>query len=149
MSNIKGTIVNIKDFLSNKSVEITIQNSDSDHVVFKLDAERSYCIPDFQREIRWSVENLYELMSDIYSCDKFLGNVILTRHKNNKYYIIDGQQRISMLFMLVHFIKRKYYEEHLDEVYNILKEGTNKANEKANKTLKEVKKAIMIDFFEE
>ena len=45
--------------------------------------------------------------------------------------------------------KRKYYEENLDEVYNILKEGTNKANEKANKTLKEVKKAIMIDFFEE
>ena len=45
--------------------------------------------------------------------------------------------------------KRKYYEEHIEEVYNILKEGTNKANEKANKTLKEVKKAIMIDFFEE
>ena len=45
--------------------------------------------------------------------------------------------------------KRKYYEEHLDEVDNTLKEGTNKANEKANKTLKEVKKAIMIDFFEE
>lgn len=45
--------------------------------------------------------------------------------------------------------KRKYYEEHLDEVYSILKEGTTKANEKANKTLKKVKKAIMIDFFEE
>ena len=45
--------------------------------------------------------------------------------------------------------KRRYYEEHLDEVYSILKEGTNKANEKANKPLKEVKKAIMIDFFEE
>ena len=45
--------------------------------------------------------------------------------------------------------KIKYYEEHLDEVYSILKEGTTKANEKANKTLKEVKKAIMIDFFEE
>ena len=45
--------------------------------------------------------------------------------------------------------KRKYYEEHIDEVYNILKEGTTKANEKANKTLKDVKKAIMIDFFEE
>ena len=45
--------------------------------------------------------------------------------------------------------KRRYYEEHLDEVYSILKEGTNKANEKANKTLKDVKKAIMIDFFKE
>lgn len=45
--------------------------------------------------------------------------------------------------------KRKYYEEHLDEVYNILKEGTKNANNKANKTLEEVKKAIMIDFFKE
>lgn len=44
--------------------------------------------------------------------------------------------------------KRKYYEENMDEVYKILKNGTNKAREKASKTLKEVKKAIMIDYFE-
>ena len=43
--------------------------------------------------------------------------------------------------------KRKYYEEHLDEVYKILEDGTSKAKEKANETLKEVKKAIMIDYF--
>ena len=64
MSNIKGTIVNIKDFISNRVVDIKIQNSDSEEVVFKLDANRSYRIPDFQREIRWSRDNLYELMSD-------------------------------------------------------------------------------------
>ena len=44
--------------------------------------------------------------------------------------------------------KRKYYEEHMDEVNTILKEGTIKAKEKASKTLKEVKKAIGIDYFE-
>ena len=44
--------------------------------------------------------------------------------------------------------KRKYYEEHMDEVDKILKEGTIKAKEKASKTLKEVKKAIGIDYFE-
>ena len=44
--------------------------------------------------------------------------------------------------------KRKYYEEHEDEVIEILKNGTNKAKEKASKTLKEVKHAIMIDYFE-
>ena len=44
--------------------------------------------------------------------------------------------------------KRKYYEEHMDEVEKILKEGTIKAKEKANNTLKEVKKAIGIDYFE-
>jgi hypothetical protein len=40
MSNIKGTIVNIKDFISNRLVDIKIQNSDSEEVVFKLDAKR-------------------------------------------------------------------------------------------------------------
>ena len=44
--------------------------------------------------------------------------------------------------------KRKYYEEHMDEVNTILKEGTIKAKSKASKTLKDVKKAIGIDYFE-
>ena len=44
--------------------------------------------------------------------------------------------------------KRKYYEEHMEEVEKILKEGTEKAKEKANNTLKEVKKAIGINYFE-
>ena len=77
MSNIKGTIVYVKDFLWNNLVEIAIKNGDSEKVIFKLDANRSYCIPDFQREIRWSKDNLYELMSDIRSGARFLGNIIL------------------------------------------------------------------------
>lgn len=44
--------------------------------------------------------------------------------------------------------RRKYYEENIEEVYKILKEGTDKAKVRANKTLKEVKKAIMIDYFD-
>ena len=44
--------------------------------------------------------------------------------------------------------KRKYYEEHIDEVYEILKNGTISARKKASETLREVKHAIMIDHFE-
>jgi tryptophanyl-tRNA synthetase len=44
--------------------------------------------------------------------------------------------------------KRKYYMEHIDEVENIIKNGTIKARKKAGETLKEVKKAIGIDYFE-
>lgn len=44
--------------------------------------------------------------------------------------------------------KRKYYEENIDEVYKILKEGNIKAKTRASQTLKEVKKAIMIDYFD-
>ena len=44
--------------------------------------------------------------------------------------------------------KRKHYVEHPLEVEEILKDGTAKAREKAIDTMKEVKKAIGIDYFE-
>lgn len=44
--------------------------------------------------------------------------------------------------------KRKYYEENINLVYDILKEGTKKAEKKANSTLKRVKKAMLIDYFD-
>lgn len=43
--------------------------------------------------------------------------------------------------------KRAYYESNIEKVYEIIKEGTKKANEVANKTLEEVKRAIGIDYF--
>ena len=45
--------------------------------------------------------------------------------------------------------KRKYYEEHLDEVYEILRKGTVNANKKANETLKMVRKAMKINYFDD
>ena len=44
--------------------------------------------------------------------------------------------------------KRKYYEEHPSEIEEILKEGTKKAREKAIVTMKDVKNAIGINYFE-
>jgi tryptophanyl-tRNA synthetase len=44
--------------------------------------------------------------------------------------------------------KRKYYDEHPEEVDRIIKEGTKKAQETAKETLKKVKKAMKIDYFE-
>ena len=44
--------------------------------------------------------------------------------------------------------KRKYYEENIDLVKEILEKGTMEAKKEASKTLKEVKKAIGIDYFE-
>ena len=43
--------------------------------------------------------------------------------------------------------KREYYEQNIELVYNILKEGTKKAKLKAEKTLQEVKKAMQIAYF--
>ena len=44
--------------------------------------------------------------------------------------------------------RRKYYEDNKELVDNILKNGTNIAKTKAEYTLKKVKKAMKIDYFE-
>ena len=44
--------------------------------------------------------------------------------------------------------KRKEYENNIDYVYNILKEGCNTAREMAVQTLKEVKAAMKLNYFD-
>ena len=43
--------------------------------------------------------------------------------------------------------KRKYYEEHIDEVDKILLEGTKKAQETAKENMKKIKKAMKLNYF--
>lgn len=45
--------------------------------------------------------------------------------------------------------KRHYYEEHPEEVEQILKDGTDAARKKAKEVMKRVRKSIQIDYFEE
>ena len=45
--------------------------------------------------------------------------------------------------------KRKYYEEHPEEVDKILIEGTEKARKTAKQTMKKIKQAMKLDYFEE
>ena len=44
--------------------------------------------------------------------------------------------------------KRKYYEDNMDVVKDILKKGTIEARKEAQKTLEEVKRSIGINYFE-
>ncbi len=45
--------------------------------------------------------------------------------------------------------KRKYYEENIELVDEILKEGTKKARKTARETIKKVKSAMKLDYFDE
>lgn len=45
--------------------------------------------------------------------------------------------------------KRKYYEQHVQEVQQILKEGTKRAKKITQQVLKDVKKAMKIDYFDQ
>jgi len=109
MSNIKGTIVNVKDYLCDEIVNVKIVTGEE--TAFVLEKGRCYVIPDYQREIRWTSENLMDLMNDISHHSKFLGNIILAKKQGKRYAIIDGQQRTSILCMLVYYVFSHFSDE--------------------------------------
>lgn len=104
MPNIIGTIVSVERFLKNEVSPIFIHPTNDDYVPITLEQNREYVIPDFQREIRWKKENIIELISNISEGGRFLGNIILSKRQSLKYEIIDGQQRITVLLMLLKYI---------------------------------------------
>ena len=104
MEKIIGTLLTIEQLLENKDTDIVIDTPTSPNErIYKLDKGRRYIIPNYQREIRWDEPQLSDLINDIMGKKQFLGNVILSR-KGNDYEIIDGQQRITVLRMLIKYL---------------------------------------------
>lgn len=106
MANILGIVARLGQFLSNENESITVPVGNEETEVLVLKEKRVYCIPDFQREIRWETENIAQLIDDLKSGSRFLGNVILTMSNENKLLIIDGQQRITSLIMILICIQK-------------------------------------------
>lgn len=69
-----------------------------------LDENRVYLIPGYQREIRWSSENVQILIDDLGKGGKFLGTITLSTFENGKYEVIDGQQRITVITLLISYL---------------------------------------------
>lgn len=114
MSNIKGTVTNLRQFLFNIESEIKIEHNGVKHPVLYLKKDRILSVPNYQREIRWQKETLFSLMNDISRGSKFLGNIILSSSGEKDYEIIDGQQRLVSLNMLVTYIKSRYAQQITD-----------------------------------
>ena len=106
-----GTIINLEHFLHNKESKINIQTNSGNSEVKVLSPCREYNIPSFQRELRWGKQQLLELIRDLSKNSIFLGNIILKENNGNVFDIIDGQQRITVLLMILDYIRSKYEEE--------------------------------------
>lgn len=111
MAEIMGTVISIKRYLSPEKIELKISSDMGPENTITLPQNRKYIIPDFQREIRWEENNLSILLSDLSSSPRFLGNIILTIERNGNCQIIDGQQRTTVLLLIIAYIKSRYQEQ--------------------------------------
>lgn len=111
MAEIMGTVTTVKRYLSPEKIELKISPDMGGESTIILQKNRKYIIPDFQREIRWEENNLSILLSYLSTSARFLGNIILTIEKNGDCKIIDGQQRTTVLLLILAYIKSRYKEQ--------------------------------------
>lgn len=105
--------------------------------------EEPFLVPDYQRPYSWGEEEIVTLFNDLLLFTEgdvskknknsndtyFLGTVISFKNENGEQEIIDGQQRITSLFLLLRAIytklktfskKTNLYDELLSEIEPIL-----------------------------
>lgn len=110
-----------------------------------LEGTKQYVVPLFQRTYSWKLDNWKNLWDDLLSLystgpgrKHFIGAIVsmpvdMTPSGVNKYLLIDGQQRISTLFVILAAIRDAACEsnqrlsDQINELYLINKwaEGTN------------------------
>ena len=91
----------------------------------------NYLVPIYQRNYAWSEIQIVQLIEDIESSidgsnkNYFLGNLIVNQTDNNVYEVIDGQQRLTTLYLLEKYLGIVFAKDAL----------RFEAREKSNRTL--------------
>ena len=89
--------------MDNKIISLSILD-DSDKTLFDKD---KYIIPLYQRAFAWSDKEICQLIDDINDftgAHYYLGSLIVNLNKDGVYEVIDGQQRLTALFLLLDFV---------------------------------------------
>ena len=74
-------------------------------------------IPYYQRPYKWEEDNIKKLISDFFKNEKkeyFVGSAVMISVPNLRHDVIDGQQRITTMFLLGYvkfLLQRSYVEE--------------------------------------
>lgn len=77
-----------------------------------FDFEAQYIVPLYQRAYAWEEKEIVQLIHDIYymeqeeSATYYLGSLIVSRN-GNEYEVIDGQQRLTTLFIVLKCLYEK------------------------------------------
>ena len=106
----------------------------------------TYVIPLYQRAYAWKEKEITQLIDDICDCEGenyFLGSLIVDK-KENKFEVIDGQQRLTTLFLLLKCLNQ-YDDTFIYDVKNILE---FECRERSNYSLIHFENLEKEDFFE-
>lgn len=123
-----------------------------------IDKKINFNVPAYQRGYRWNKLNVTDLLDDLLefiqddNSGKFycLQPLVVKKIGANQYNVIDGQQRLTTIFIILKHLENLLKEENdISEIYTIRYETRESSQgflkEVANKTQKDSKENI--DFF--
>lgn len=73
-----------------------------------FDKEAHYVIPRYQRAYAWEDKEIVQLIDDINDStgDYYIGSLVVAKVKGReeRYEVVDGQQRLTTLYLLLHYL---------------------------------------------
>jgi len=74
------------------------------------DIEGHFFIPSYQRGYRWGEKEVTRLLNDIYKNggNNYCLQPVVLRNNGDSYELIDGQQRLTTLFILLRYIQKEF-----------------------------------------
>lgn len=97
--------------------------------------ETEYVVPIYQRNYAWAKDEIEQLLNDINDISDeckgkyYLGSLIVNQLGTNVFEVIDGQQRLTTLYLLLSFLNNDSVNKHSLQF---------EAREKSNKTLHDI-----------
>lgn len=72
--------------------------------------EGKFFVPSYQRGYRWGRDEVTRLLEDIFSngTNNYCLQPVVVRKSGERFDLIDGQQRLTTLFILLQYIKREF-----------------------------------------
>lgn len=93
-----------------------------------IDKKINFNVPVYQRGYRWDMLNVTDLLNDLLefmqdgSSGKFycLQPLVVKKIGENRYNVIDGQQRLTTIFIILKYLENLLKEENgIDEIYTL------------------------------
>lgn len=90
-----------------------------------------FFIPSYQRGFRWSKKEITDLLNDvseftpkqIEDTDKktwyCLQPIVVRIKHNNQYEVIDGQQRLTTIYLILYYLNQLYTEENREKLFEL------------------------------
>lgn len=94
-------------------------------------SEYKFMIPAYQRGYRWTTQEVTDLLNDVHefipkqiddSSEKTwycLQPIVLKLIDNENYEVIDGQQRLTTIFLILHYLNQDFIEKRREKLFEL------------------------------